>query len=115
MPLHYSADQIHDHAVQLGLIGSADAVPQNMRSRIVASLAAQGRQAPDPDTAADAGTRIEVRPGVGVLVDGATLPWVAPDDPVDVHLDPAGGGTVRLTLRAGTILIHPATTKDNRT
>lgn len=124
MPITYSPEQIRAHAVQLGLIpADADQVPQNLRSTVVASLHTRARLGVSPPPAEEnteapaSGTRIEVRPGEGgtVLVDGAALPWLAPGERIDVALDADGGGTVRLTLRADTILIHPATSKENRT
>ncbi|WP_327300379.1 hypothetical protein [Streptomyces goshikiensis] len=104
MPISYTDQQIHDKAVQLGLITADAELPRNLRGRVVAAMAhgdAAERAAPvEPQLAQEIAIH-----GNSILVDGEPFPWLVAAQPMDIGLNPDGVSTVRLTLMAATVQV----------
>jgi hypothetical protein len=121
MPISFTPEQIHAEAQRLGLIGNGehDCVRQDQRNAVVASLVARARRKPaEPPGGASVpqlAQRIDIHPGGGPIdIDGRPLPWQVAADQLTVTLNPDGSGTVRLTIPAAAIRIHPSPDEDNR-
>ena len=109
MPLSFTDDEIRAQAVRLGLIEDGRELPRSMRSRVVASLAAE-RQRPDTPAEVPIAQSIVIQPGGDVQVDGKPFPWVVQAERMQVALQPDGAGLVTLTLPALNIqILKPAT------
>ena len=109
MPLSFTDEEIHAQAVRLGLIEDGRELPRSMRSRVVASLAAE-RQRPDTLAEVPIAQSIVIQPGGDVQVDGKPFPWVIQAERMQVALQPDGAGLVTLTLPALNIqILKPAT------
>jgi len=106
MPLQFTDEQVHAQAVHLGLIGEDDALPRHLRSKVVASLAAQ-QQRPASAEQVPLARQITVQPGGDILIDGKPFPWIVQADQMSVALEPDGSGSVRLTIPAENIQILP--------
>lgn len=104
MPLSFTDAEIHAQAVKLGLIESFDPVPRNLRSRVVASLAAE-RQRPATQAEVSIAQSIVIEPGGDITVDGKPFPWVIQAEQMAVTLNPDGAGMVTLTIPALNIQI----------
>lgn len=119
MPLHFTDAQIWAEAERLGITTDDGTFPQQHRSRVVASLATrrQQAQAVEKATASPVPARtVDIHPGQqGIDIDGRPLPWLLAAEAIDVRLLPDGSGTVRLTLHADSVRIHPSESKENRT
>lgn len=97
--LSYSDDQVRAKAVELGLVGEGEPVPDRLRSRVVASLAAADT-AEQQSPRARLAKHVVVEPEGRILIDGEPLPWYVARDSIEVVCHPKGDGTVRLTLLA---------------
>ncbi|MFJ3878070.1 hypothetical protein ACIPW5_11480 [Streptomyces sp. NPDC090077] len=102
----FTEQEIHDQAVRLGCISPGQELPRNLRSRVVASLITLDAPQPviEPSPPSLAG-EIVIQPGGAVLVDGRPFPWLLTRQPMEIHLDPDGTSSVRLTLMAATVRI----------
>lgn len=104
MPISYTEQQIHDKAVQLGLIDASAELPRNLRGRVVAAIAhgdaAESRPAVEPQLAKEI-----VIQGSSILIDGEPFPWLVAAQPMDIGLNPDSVSTVRLTLMAATVQV----------
>jgi hypothetical protein len=112
MPIRYTDEQIRGHAAHLGLIEAGQSLPQHLRSRVVASLVEQDRQGadrqePDEGSAPAPARSIDIHPGGAIAIDGRALPWLVAPEPIAITLLPDGSGTVRLSLTADAIRVHP--------
>ncbi|GAA3384503.1 hypothetical protein [Streptomyces racemochromogenes] len=107
MAISYTDQEIHDQAVHLGLIDPRQELPLNLRSRVVAALVQAARQrTPEPAAAQPRlATEIVIQPAGPVLVDGEPFPWLLTRQPMEIHLDPDGVSSVRLTLMAGNVRV----------
>ncbi|KPC88259.1 hypothetical protein ADL35_05790, partial [Streptomyces sp. NRRL WC-3753] len=99
-------------AVHLGLIQDGEELPRQLRSRVVASLMQERRTQKAPAAEGEPARvrlaqTIVVQPGGSILIDGEELPWFAGQDPIDVHVQHDGSGSVRLTLLADSVQITP--------
>lgn len=115
MPLSFTDEEIHAQAVRLGLIYESQELPRNLRSRVVASLAAErGRPAIQADV--PIAQSIVIQPGGDIQVDGKPFPWVVQAERMQVTLQPDGAGLVTLTLPALNIQIlkPPTPESENR-
>jgi hypothetical protein len=109
MPLSFTDKEIHDHAVKLGLVESIMPLPRNLRSRVVASLAAE-RQRPATQAEVPIAQSIVIQPGGDVHIDGRPFPWVIQAEQMAVTLNPDGAGMVSLTIPALNVqILKPAT------
>lgn len=99
MPLSFTDAEIHAQAVKLGLVDSIEPLPRNLRSRVVASLAAE-RQRPATRAEVPIAQSIVIQPGGDITVDGKPFPWVIQAEQMAVTLNPDGAGMVTLTLPA---------------
>ncbi|WP_411102441.1 hypothetical protein [Streptomyces sp. cmx-4-9] len=104
MPISYTDKQIHDKAVEVGLIPADAELPRNLRGKVVAVLAngdAAERAIPaEPQLAGEI-----VIHGSSILVDGEPFPWLVTGQPMEIGLNPDGVSTVRLTLMAATVQV----------
>jgi hypothetical protein len=103
MALHFTPEQIYAEAVRIGLVRDAEPLPDKLRARAAASLAAAqhaARVAAAAVTGPQVARIVTVRPGRGPLVDGKPFPWAVTDDTVQVEVRADGSGFVRLTLPA---------------
>lgn len=109
MPLSFTDDEVHAQAVRLGLLRDGQELPRQLRSRVVASLAAERRRPAAPADVPIAQS-IVIQPGGDIQVDGRPFPWVVQADQMEVTLSPDGAGMVRLTLPALNVqILKPAT------
>lgn len=109
MPLSFTDAEIHAQAVRLHLVEPGQELPRNLRSRVVASLAAE-RQRPADSADVPIAQSIVIQPGGDVLVDGKPFPWVIQAERMSVTLNPDGAGLVSLTLPALNVqILKPAT------
>ncbi|KMS71761.1 hypothetical protein ACH49_24360 [Streptomyces leeuwenhoekii] len=109
MALSFTDEEIHAQAVRLGLVQDGQDLPRSLRSRVVASLAAE-RQRPATSADAPVAQSIVIQPGGDIQVDGRPFPWVVQADQMEVTLAPDGAGMVRLTLPALNVqILKPAT------
>lgn len=97
MRLTVSEAEVRRKAIELGVITDGQALPAELRSRIVAALIAEQAPRVRQDDVPVASS-IRVQPGGGVEVDGRPFPWVVQADTIEVTLDPSGAGLVRLTI-----------------
>lgn len=104
MHLRYTDADIAAKAVQLGLIQEGEELPRNLRGKVVAALM-QEETAPTARTEPRLAAEIVLQPNGAILVDGEPFPWLVAQEPVDVHLDPDGISTVRMTLLANAVQI----------
>lgn len=103
MRLTYTDADIAAKAVQLGLISDGEPFPRELRGKVVAALL-QEQVAPASAAEPQLAQEIVIQPTV-ILVDGEPFPWLVAKEPVDVHLDPDGFSTVRMTLLARAVQI----------
>ncbi|MEV7364245.1 hypothetical protein ACWENS_10730 [Streptomyces sp. NPDC004532] len=109
MALSFTDEEIHAQAVRLGMVGEGDKLPRHLRSRVVASLAAE-RQRPAAPAEVPIAQSIVIQPGGDVHVDGKPFPWVIQAEQMAVALNPDGAGMVTLTLPALNVqILKPAT------
>lgn len=109
MGLSFTDAEIYAQAVRLGLITDGQDLPRHLRSRAVATLAAEQRR---PTVQADVpiAQSIVVQPGGDIEVDGKPFPWVIQAEQMAVTFNPDGAGMVTLTLPALNIqILKPAT------
>ncbi|MEU2789012.1 hypothetical protein [Streptomyces sp. NPDC007100] len=103
--------EIEAQAVHLGLIQDGEELPRHLRGRVVAALMEErrARKAPVANEPArpQLAREIVVQPSGSILIDGAELPWLAGQDPIDIHVQRDGSGSVRLTLLAASVQITP--------
>ncbi|MFF3671687.1 hypothetical protein [Microtetraspora malaysiensis] len=101
----FSEQEITAKAVELGLVANGEALPANLRSKAVKALAAAVQQQP-VEPPLEVGHLI-LTPDRRVLLDGHVLPLqVLDSDPIHVVLH-GEGATIRLTVAARTITVHP--------
>ena len=112
MPLSFTDTEIHAQAVRLGLIGEGQQLPRNLRSRVVASLAAERQRPADPADVPIAQS-IVIQPGGDIHVDGKPFPWVIQAEQMAVTLNPDGAGLVTLTLPALNVQILKPNTPES--
>lgn len=109
MPLSFTDPEIYAQAVRLGLIEDGKELPRHLRSRAVASLAAERRR-PTEQSDVPVAQSIAVEPGGDIRIDGKPFPWVVQAEQMAVTLNPDGAGTVTLTIPALNIqILKPAT------
>lgn len=113
MPLQQFTDsELHDKAVQLGVITDDEDLPRTQRSRVAAALIEERRASTAPGKPAEpvCAKDITVR-GSEITVDGQPFPWLVAKAPMEIGLAPNGSGTVRLTLLAECVqVLKPPTT-----
>lgn len=110
MALSFTDRQIQEQAESLGLVERGEELPRHLRSRVVASLAANDASRPSTaeETAKPRVARsISVQQDGEIKVDGATFPWAVARDRMEVVIDPDRVCTVRLTLLAESVQIAP--------
>ncbi|MFF0777095.1 hypothetical protein [Streptomyces sp. NPDC003720] len=103
MRLTFTEADVTAKAVQLGLIQDGEELPRELRGKVVAALL-QEEAAPaaaQPQLARE----VVIQPNGVILVDGEPFPWLVAQEPVDVHLNPDGYSTVRMTLLASAVQI----------
>jgi hypothetical protein len=116
MPLSYTDQEIHDKAVQLGLIQPDEALPRHLRSRVVAAMTHQAAADRDPAPEPQLAQEIVIQPGGQILIDGAPFPWLVAGHPMDIGLNPDGVSTVRMTLMAAHVqVIRPEPRPESET
>jgi hypothetical protein len=109
MSLSFTDGEINAQAVRLGLIEEGAELPRHLRSRVVASLAAE-RQRPAQQAEVPVAQSIVIQPGGDIHVDGKPFPWVIQAEQMAVTLNPDGAGLVTLTLPALNVqILKPAT------
>jgi hypothetical protein len=109
MPLSFTDDEIHAQAVRLGLIEEGQELPRNLRSRVVAALAAE-RKRPAVQGDVPVAQSIVIQPGGDIHIDGKPFPWVIQAEQMAVTLNPDGAGMVSLTIPALNVqILKPAT------
>jgi len=109
MPLSFTDAEIYAQAVRLDVIKDGENLPRHLRSRVVASLAAD-RQRPAQQADVPVAQSIVIQPGGDIHVDGKPFPWVIQAERMQVSLQPDGAGLVTLTLPALNIqILKPAT------
>lgn len=109
MALSFTDEEINSHAIRLGVIYEGEELPRYLRSRVVASLAAE-QQRPGKPTDVPVAQSIVIQPGGDVQVDGKPFPWVIQAEQMAVALNPDGAGMVTLTLPALNVqILKPAT------
>jgi hypothetical protein len=107
MQSHFGDAEINAKAVELGLIQPGAELPRSQRSKVMAALVQQAaaraarRERPQPQLAKE----IVIQPNGVILVDGEPFPWLVDRQPLDIHLDPDGFSTVRMTLLADAVQI----------
>ncbi|MFF4779409.1 hypothetical protein ACFY05_42000 [Microtetraspora fusca] len=99
-------------AVELGLIADGQALPRHLRSHAAAALVAARQGQPPEAPEAEAG-HLVITGDRRVLLDGHALPvLVVDDDPIHVVLQ-GDAATIRLTIAARTIIVHPEESKSS--
>ncbi|MFJ4356922.1 hypothetical protein ACIP25_11695 [Streptomyces massasporeus] len=105
MRLTYTDADIAAKAVQLGLIADGEPLPRELRGKVVAALlqeqASPAAAAAEPQLAQE----IVLQPSGVILIDGEPFPWLVAKEAIDVHLNPDGFSTVRMTLLANAVQI----------
>ena len=104
MPLQLDEADLHAKAVELGLIYASQELPANLRSRVAVALL-QERTARDGGGEPQLAKEIVIQPNGSILVDGEPLPWLVANEAMDIHLNPGGPSSVRMTLLAEAVQI----------
>lgn len=115
MRLAITDDDIRHKAVELGLIKDGEQVPPAMRSKVAATLL-QEQVRPPQQAEPKLADEIVVQPDGVILVDGEPFPWLVAREPMQLHVDPDGVSTVRLTLMAKSVqILKPEEKKEDQT
>jgi hypothetical protein len=107
--------ELRAKAEELGLVEPGQGIPTAVQSKIKAAIV-EDRRADARKTAPVVQARmaesIVVQPGGSITVDGEPFPWVVAADPMDINLhpDPNGISSVRLTLLADSVQVLPPKT-----
>ncbi|MGI5493819.1 hypothetical protein [Microtetraspora malaysiensis] len=104
--------ELTEKAAELGLIAAGEALPRHLRSQAAAALVA-ARQAQLPEAPETEAGHLVITGDQRVLLDGHALPvQVVDNDPIHVVLQ-GDTATIRLTIAARTITVHPKESKSS--